>query len=503
MPDAPSLSPETTAFLAQPRPMLIGDEWVTAADGETLELVNPASGEPIGAVSKASVRELDQAVAVARSAFESRSWRYMPPSERTALIWRLSELIERDAEALVELEVVNQGLPISIARDFVVPASVETLRYNAGWATKMSGLTSQMSLPDHAGPGDVGPSWHAYANMEPVGVVGAIIPWNFPLVMVMAKLAPALAAGCTIIIKPAEEAPLSALKVGELALEAGFPPGTVNILPGTGEEVGAAMAAHPGIDKIAFTGSTETGKKIAQAATGNMKKVSLELGGKSPVLVLDDADIEAAAAAAAEGILFNSGQVCFAGTRVLADAKIFDPLVEAVAEAAGKVKLGDSFDPATELGPLISARQHARVLDFLDPGKLDGVSLATGGKRWGERGYYVEPTIAVADRPDVRLLREEIFGPVLTFQRVSEAADFITQGNDTPYGLAANVWTRDVSKAHRLAGALQAGVVFVNCHSSIDESLPFGGYKQSGWGREGARDGVEAYMQKKSVVVAL
>lgn len=490
-------------FLGRPRAMLIGGDWVTPGHGGEIVAIDPSTGATLGRASEARGEEVDRAVAAARRAFRAKSWRRMAPSERTRLMWRLSELIEKNADELVDLEVRNAGVPISLAREMVIPGIVDTLRYYAGWCTKLGGTTSQLSAPDMREAEALGPAFHSYSLMQPVGVVAAIVPWNFPLIMAVAKMAPALAAGCTIVIKPAEETPLSALRLGELVLEAGFPEGVVNIIPGFGETAGAALAAHPGVDKVTFTGSTEIGRRIIQAASGNLKKVSLELGGKSPVVVFADADIDRAVAGAAQAIFMHAGQVCFAGSRLIVERPIIDEFLGRLGEVARAIHVGPSIDPKTEMGPVISAKQHKRILGFFDEFSAGKASAIAGGKACGGAGFFVEPTVALVDSTDSRLYKDEIFGPVVAAKAFDEPAEALFLANDTEYGLAAGVFTRDVSKAHAFASEIEAGTVWVNCYNALDDSLPFGGFKQSGWGREGGRQGVEEYMEAKSVVVGL
>ena len=493
-------------YCADTRPMLIGGDWVSETDAQIIQVHNPATGESIGSVYEASGARLDQAVNEARAAFESQAWRRMAPAERSRLMWKLADLIEENSEELAQMEVLNQGKTIELARDLDAGGSAETWRYYAGWCTKIEGSTVDLSFPDLRGEGARGPAYHSYSLKEPVGVVGAIVPWNVPLVMATAKLAPAIAAGCTVVLKPAEETPLTTLRLGELILEAGFPPGVINIVTGFGHTVGAAMAAHPGIDKIAFTGSTEVGKKIVQAATGNMKKVSLELGGKSPVIIFDDADIDLAIQGAAETILINCGQMCFAGSRLFIQQGIYDRVMDGVVAIARDMKIGPGIEPGTQLGPLISERQLQRVNEYIESGVSDGATVLSGGKRYGDTGYFIEPTIITDTQPGMRIVREEIFGPVLVAMPFADDLDLdhiAARANDTDFGLAATIYTRDLSRAHTLAAEIKAGFIWINTPLALDESLPFGGYKQSGWGREGSSQGVEEYMESKSVVVAL
>lgn len=411
------------------------------------------------------------------------------------MIWKLADLLEAHLEEFAELESLDNGKPVSVARIADVPLSVDLLRYMAGWATKIEGTTFSLSIP--------GAQCLAYTLREPVGVVGQIIPWNFPLLMAAWKLGPALATGCTVVLKPAEQTPLSALRLGELICEAGFPDGVVNIVTGFGEPAGAALAAHLGVDKVAFTGSTGVGKLIVQAAAGNLKKVSLELGGKSPNILFQDADLNVGIPGAANAIFFNHGQCCCAGSRLYVEHELFDRVVAGVAEEAGKIKLGPGLDPATQMGPLVSDEQQQKVLGYLESGFAEGAKAVVGGHRWGQKGYFVEPTILVDTRPEMKVMREEIFGPVVCAVPFRDIEEVVQAGNDSVYGLAAAVWTRDISKAHQVAAALKAGTVWINCYKVFDAALPFGGYKQSGWGREMGREVLELYTQVKSVVAKL
>jgi phenylacetaldehyde dehydrogenase len=424
----------------------------------------------------------------------------MTPSERGRIIWKIGDLILDHLEELAQLESLDNGKPISVARVADVPLSADMFHYMAGWATKIEGDTISVSVPYAPGA-----QFHAYTVKEPVGVVGQIIPWNFPLLMAAWKLAPALACGCTIVLKPAEETPLSALRLGELIQEAGVPDGVVNIVTGLGVAAGAPLAAHPDVDKIAFTGSTEVGRMIVKASeTSNLKKVSLELGGKSPNIVLADADLETAIPGAANSIFFNHGQCCAAGSRLFVQEKVFDKVTEGVSQVASKMKLGPGLDPTTEMGPMVSRDQFERVMGYLEAGASEGARATAGGKRRGDKGYFVEPTVFVDTKPEMKICAEEIFGPVVTatpFKDVDEA--LVAAANNTVYGLASGIWTKDLSKAHMLASKLQAGTVWINCYNIFDAALPFGGYKQSGWGREMGHEVLKNYLETKSVCINL
>jgi phenylacetaldehyde dehydrogenase len=485
------LTKGTTEFLGKSRKMLIGGRWVEAASGRTFETRNPATGEVLARIAEGDREDIDRAVKAARRAFEEGPWPEMHPSERSRLLWKVSELIDQHRDELAELETLDNGKPIVLSRIVDLPSVIETFRYFAGWATKIEGNTIPMSKP--------GAKYFAYTLREPVGVVGQIIPWNFPLIMAGWKLAPALAAGCTVVLKPAEQTPLTALRLGELIMEAGFPEGVVNVVPGFGETAGAALAAHPDVDKIAFTGSTEVGRLIVDAAKGNLKKVSLELGGKSPNIVFPDADLDLAIPGSAAAIFFNQGQCCTAGSRLFVHKSIFDKVVEGVAQATKNFQIGPGIDSSTNLGPLVSKEQQDRVCGYLESGAAEGARAVVGGHRISGGGYFVEPTVLVDVKPHMKVVREEIFGPVVTAIPFSAPEEVAAFANDTMYGLAAAVWTRDLGRAHRMAAKLRAGTVWINCYNVFDNALPFGGYKQSGWGRESGHAVLEMYTETKSV----
>jgi len=485
-------------FIDTRRQLFIDGALVDARSGRTFDTVNPATGETLATIAEGDTADIDLAVRAARRAFDDGPWGRMTPSERGRIIWRIGDLISEHLEEFAELETLDNGKPLAVARAADVPLAAELFRYMAGWATKIEGNTIPLSVPYAPGA-----EFHAYTLREPVGVVGQIIPWNFPLLMAAWKLGPALAAGNTVVLKPAEQTPLSALYLAEIMAEAGLPDGVVNVVNGYGETAGAALAAHEGVDKIAFTGSTEVGRLIATAATGNLKKVSLELGGKSPNIVFADADPQAAIAGAANAIFFNHGQCCVAGSRLYVEADRFEEVVAGVADIARSIKLGDGFDGDTQMGPLVSGEQLEKVGGFLDSGRQEGATVVTGGARQGNRGFFFQPTVISKTRPDMRVVREEIFGPVVVASPFESLDEIAAVANDSPYGLGAGIWTKDISKAHALAKRIRAGTVWINCYNIFDAALPFGGYKQSGWGREMGHEALEAYTELKAVCTQL
>jgi len=485
-------------FIAQEHRMLIGGEWVAAASGQTFETLDPATGDVLARVARGSSEDIDRAVKTARAAFETGPWSRMSPSERGRAIHRLGDLILEHGDEIATLETLDNGKPLAVAKAADVPLAADLFHYMSGWTTKSGGSTLQISVPYMPGA-----EWHAYTLHEPVGVVGQIIPWNFPLLMAAWKLGPALATGCCVVLKPAEQTPLSALRLGELCLEAGIPEGVVNVVTGFGEETGAPLAAHPDVDKVAFTGSTEVGKLILQAAAGNLKKVSLELGGKSPNVVYADADLETAIPGAANAIFFNHGQCCAAGSRLFVEQSVYDDVVSGVADHAKSINVGPGLDPQTQMGPLVSQEQLDRVCGFLESGETEGAETLAGGRRKGDRGYFVEPTVLAGTNPQMKVEAEEIFGPVVTVRPFKDPSELVGDANSTAYGLAAGVWTTDLSKAHRTAKQIKAGTVWINCYNVFDAALPFGGYKESGWGREMGAEALELYTEVKSVVTHL
>ena len=485
-------------FLGAPRQLFINGQWADSASGRTFETPNPATGETLARVAEGEAEDIDRAVKAARRAFDEGPWGRMTPSERGRIIWRIGDLIYEHLDELAQLESLDNGKPFAVAQAADVPLAADLFQYMAGWATKIEGNTINISVPYMPGA-----NFHSYTLREPVGVVGQIIPWNFPLLMAAWKLGPALACGNTVVLKPAEQTPLTALRLAGLMAEAGVPEGVVNVVPGFGETAGAALAAHHDVDKVAFTGSTEVGKLIANAATGNLKKVSLELGGKSPNIVFDDADPSSAIAGAASAIFFNHGQCCVAGSRLYVQEGSFEEVVDGVAEIAKSIKLGPGLEPGTQMGPLVSDEQLRRVTGLVDSGIAEGATALSGGGRHGNRGYFVEPTVLTNTHPEMTVVREEIFGPVVVATPFSDLDAVAAAANDTPYGLGAGIWTKDISKAHALAKKIRAGSIYINCYNVFDAALPFGGYKQSGWGREMGHEVLNNYTEVKAVTTLL
>ena len=484
-------------FIGAPRQLFINGQWAEAASGKTFETPDPATGETLARVAEGEAEDINRAVKAARRAFDEGPWSRMTTSERGRIIWRIGDLILEHLDELAQLESLDNGKPFAVARAADVPLAADLFHYMAGWATKIEGNTLSLSVPYMPGA-----NFHSYTLREPVGVVGQIIPWNFPLLMAAWKLGPALATGNCVVLKPAEQTPLTALRLAGLMAEAGLPEGVVNVVTGFGETAGAALAAHEDVDKVAFTGSTGVGKLIVAAATGNLKKVSLELGGKSPNIVFNDAD-PAAIEGAANAIFFNHGQCCVAGSRLYVQQDRFDEVVDGVAEIAKSIKLGPGLEPGTQMGPMVSGEQLRTVTGYIDSGKAEGATALSGGRRFGDRGFFVEPTVLTDTRPDMKVVREEIFGPVVVAAPFSDLDEVAAVANDTPYGLGAGIWTKDISKAHALAKKIKAGSVWINCYNVFDAALPFGGYKQSGWGREMGHEVLEAYTEVKAVTTLL
>ncbi len=491
------MSKEAREFATTPHGHFIGGEWVEPKNSKTFAVYDPASGQQFGEVALAQKTETDSAVWAARQAFERSEWTIMQPADRAKLLWKLADLIDEHTEILAQLESLDNGKPLTLARAADVALSAEQFRYYAGWVTKIHGNTISLSVPFAKKN-----LFHAYTEREPVGVVAQVIPWNFPLLMAAWKLAPALASGCTVILKPAEQTPLTATFLATLIQKAGIPKGVVNILNGDGS-TGALLSSHPDIDKIAFTGSTEVGKLIVQAASSNLKKVSLELGGKSPNIIFDDADIEQATAGAANAIFFNHGQCCCAGSRLYIHERIFDQVIDGVKKIAEKIRLGVGMNQDTMMGPLVSQEQFDRVTAYIKSGLSEGAKALCGGKPYKGQGYFVEPTVLAYTKKSMAVVKEEIFGPVVCAMSFKNEDEVVADANDSIYGLAAGVWTKDISKAHRVSKKLKSGTVWVNCYNVFDAALPFGGYKQSGWGREMGAEALELYTQTKAVCVDL
>lgn len=475
----------------------IGGEFVASTGSESIEVVDPANGERIGEVAAGTSEDINLAVEAARDCFDSRSWRQLSVHDRANTIWTFADRIAAHGDEFAELEVLDNGMPLMFAKA-TVSSLVNGMRYYAGMVTKLHGQTADIS--------GNGREMHAYTQSEPVGVVGSITPWNAPLGVLINKIAPAIAAGCSIVCKPAEQTPLSAVRLGELLDEWNlFPKGLINIVNGYGHVAGQAMSDHPDIDKLTFTGSTAVGKKLVHAsADSNLKRVTLELGGKSPLFIFDDADLDKAITGAAMAIFANSGQVCFAGSRLYIQRSIFDKVIEGVAKMGAAMRLGSGMDPQTQMGPLVSAQQMARVLSYVESGIGDGAELVCGGQRHGDKGFFVTPTVfANRDRKAIRIAEEEIFGPVVTAMPFDGLEELEALANATPYGLGSGIYTSNVSTAHRAAKLIRAGNVWINCYGILDKAMPFGGFKQSGWGRESGFEGIAPFLETKSVYTML
>lgn len=488
------VSEPTRAFLKARHQLFIGGESRDAAQGGRRDVVDPATGKVIANVADGTAQDADLAVRAARKAFDDGPWRTMKPNERMKILWRLAELVDQHAVELAELDVLDEGSPYFIVKNFYISLAADHFRYFAGWANKMDGTTMPVNMDGE---------WHVYTTREPVGVVAQILPWNVPFLMMAWKLAPALAAGCTVVVKPAEDTPLSAMRFAEICKEAGVPEGVINIVTGDGS-VGAALVDHHDVDKVGFTGSTATGQAIVRAAAGNLKRVSLELGGKSPVFVFPDADLEAAIPQVAESVFLNSGQACTAGSRLYIHEDVYERVLDGVAAYSEGLKLGHGLDETTNLGPIISERQHKRVTGLLESGLQEGAAMMAGGDA-GMEGYFVRPTLLRDVTPEMRVYKEEIFGPVISAMKMtSDNIDALArEANNTQYGLAASIWTKDLSRAHKLAARIRAGIIWINSHNQSDANMPWGGYKQSGWGREMGKPAMEIYTEVKSVAVNL
>lgn len=492
----PDLSPANQAFLARRAKgegLLIAGDWREAEGARSFATLDPATGLETGRIAQASAADVDQAVAAASAALPA--WRATVPVQRAQILWKIAELIEANIDDLAQLETLDQGKPLFVGRWAEIPGAANQFRFFAGQAMSIEGNTLESSINYQP----VGKQMRAWTVREPVGVVAAIVPWNSPLVLTAMKLAPALAAGCTLVLKPAEDTSLTALRLAEIMAEAGLPSGVLNVVTGFGGETGATLAAHPQVDKIAFTGSTATGRVVLDAAKTNFKRVTLELGGKSPSIVMPDADLDLAIPGVANAIFFNAGQVCIAGSRLYVHRSIHDQVVEGVAAYAKSLKMGHGLLPDTQMGPVVSLRHAERVEGFVDRAKGEGATILTGGERTGEAGTFITPTVLTDVRADMEIVREEVFGPVLVAQPFDEVEEVIAAANDSPFGLASSVWTESLSSAHRVAADIRAGTVWINCHAMYDASLPIGGVKASGWGRDSGKQAMDNYLEWKTV----
>ncbi|HTT01431.1 MAG TPA: aldehyde dehydrogenase family protein [Steroidobacteraceae bacterium] len=491
----PDLKARTAAFLSQTHQLFIGNEWVEPQSGKTIEVINPATGKVFAKAAAAGPADIDRAVRAARTAFESGPWPAMPPVERAKLIWKLADAVEAAADEIAYILSLDNGMPLGMAKFAGAFGTARNLRYLAGWCGKIDGSVPSVSEPDRL----------AYTLKEPVGVVGAITPWNFPFAMEADKVGQAMAAGCTLVLKPAELTPLGAILLGRLIQEAGVPAGVINIVTGYGDPAGKALVEHPDVDKITFTGSTATGKWIVQAAAATLKRVTLELGGKSPTFIFPDADLERAIPGAAMSVFANAGQICVAGSRLYVHKKVFEKVIAGISGMARALRVGPGLEPETQMGPLVSQGQLDRVTGYIQSGKSEGAEVVVGGERQGSEGYFLKPTVLAQTERSMRVMREEIFGPVVCAMPMDDDdLDRIAKvANDTTYGLSAYIWTRDVSIVHKLARKIRAGTVQVNGGVGLDPAVPFGGYKQSGWGRERGREGVESLTETKAVGIFL
>ncbi len=496
----PEISTAAKAFLSRsPHKMLIGGIWVDAVDAGNFETLDPATGDALASLARGQTVDVDRAVCAARLAIETGVWPAMTPMARAQLLWRIADVIEANIDELAELETLDQGKPLFVGRWAEIPGAIAHFRYCAGLANGIEGATIPTSIT-YQPPGK---QIMAYTVKEPVGVVAAIVPWNSPLVLTAMKLAPALAAGCTIVLKPAEDTSLTAVRLLELMVEAGLPAGVVNLVTGYGREAGAALAGHPGVDKIAFTGSTSTGRAMIDAAKGTFKRLTLELGGKSPVIILPDADLDLAIPGAANAIFFNGGQVCIAGARLYVHAAIFDKVIAGIADYARGMTLGHGLNPATNMGPLVSRAHAAKVASFIDDSRRAGADIVCGGTTTGPNESFITPSLVTGVSADMAIVREEVFGPVVVAQSFDDLDAVVAAGNDSDYGLAASIWTESLSSAHRLAGRMRAGTVWINSHAMYDPSLPIGGMKMSGWGRDAGKGAVENYLETKTVCAVI